>query len=424
MVSRGWAIASPFVFDSVASTDDDESVPNPRLNREPTIGITRQMPLLPEARDGIELKAYSRTVPFSFWPTAPTVPRPTLQSLLFAADPWGMMRRAITEQVASPASRQEAHSYIDQARDFFVSAKSSPIDGAKPVQLYYSFLNLAKAFTICRGIHPSLPNIMHGLSEALPAGGREFDDALIKFWPSLNEKGQLQAFDEFMAALGVERIAAGGLQIPVSLLIPQILSGHRLWASAVGSSERFISLHDVQFYQNRRRRQVWLRVLLFADDVKRLGFTQNDVLNHSGLAANFRKVRCNLGVSGRSLICFEQMVPINYGRHGVDHASELATSIKDQIWMTVGSSAPFRRHYLYLVPPADRLQALPQIASIYATAFYFGSITRYRPNVLRSALEGPLGPRISEFISGQPSQFVYLMASEFAKRDVTKPSIV
>ena len=169
------------------------------------------MPLLPEARDGIELKAYSRTVPFSFWPTAPTVPRPTLQSLLFAADPWGMMRHSITEQVANLASRQEAHSYIDQARDFFTSAHSSPIDGAKPVQLYYSFLNLAKAFTICRGIHASLPSIMHGLNETVPAGGREFDDAVIQFWPSPNGRGQLQAFDEFMAALGVPRIAAAGL---------------------------------------------------------------------------------------------------------------------------------------------------------------------------------------------------------------------
>lgn len=382
------------------------------------------MPLLPEARDGIELKAYSRTVPFSFWPTAPTVPRPTLQSLLFAADPWGMMRHSITEQVANLASRQEAHSYIDQARDFFTSAQSSPIDGAKPVQLYYSFLNLAKAFTICRGIHASLPNIMHGVNETVPAGGREFYDAVIQFWASPNGRGQLQAFDEFMAALGVPRIAAAGLQIPVSVLLPQILSGHRLWASATGSAERFISIHDIQFCENRRRRQVWLRVLLFADDVKRLGFTQNDVLNNSGLAANYRKVRCNLNESGRPLICFEQTVPINYGRHGVDHASELAASVKDRIWMTVGSSAPFRRNYLYLVPPADRPQVLPQIASIYATAFYFGSITRYRPNVLRSALDGPLGPRISEFISGQPSQFVYLMASEFAKRDVTKPSIV
>jgi hypothetical protein len=381
------------------------------------------MPTLPEARNGIELKAYSRTVPFSFWPTAPTAPRPTVQSLLFSTDPWRMMRRSIAEQVQNVDSRQEAHSYIDQARDFFSSAQHSPIEGAKPVQLYYSFLNLAKAFVICRGTQNSLPKIGHGLNEDLPSAGVEFQDAFIRYWESPNSRGQLQAFDELMAALGDRRVAAGK-QIDISLLLPQIISGHRLWSSATDNVERFISIHDIQFCENRRRKEVWLSVYLFADDVKRLGYTQDDALKSSGLAARFRKVRCSQSVANRKLICFEQKDATAYGRHGADHAFDLALSIKPNIWVTVGSSAPFRRFYLYLAPGGDRSAVVSQIASIYSLTFYFGSITRYRPNVMQSILEGSLGGRVAEFISGQPAQFVYIMASEFAKRDVTKPSIV
>jgi hypothetical protein len=67
---------------------------------------------------------------------------------------------------------------------------------------------------------------------------------------------------------------------------------------------------------------------------------------------------------------------------------------------------------------------MPQLASIYALTFYLGSVTRYRPNAFRELMNGAFEPRISDFVAGHAAQFVYLMASEFARRDVTKPSIV
>ena len=161
-------------------------------------------------RNGTELKAYDRSVPFSFWPTAPGVPRPSVQSLLFAIDPWVIMRHAISRQVNAQQSRMEALSYIEQARDFYEFALTlQNIGAAKPVQLYYSYLNIAKAFIISRGIQPSLARIQHGINEAIPAGGREFHDAYLQFWRSPNQRGDLQAFDEFMQALGCVRPSNG-----------------------------------------------------------------------------------------------------------------------------------------------------------------------------------------------------------------------
>lgn len=381
------------------------------------------MSKLSAPRNGTELGAYSRSVPFSFWPTGQGVPRPHVQSLLFAIDPWVIMRRAIAEQVANPASRSEAHSYIEQASDFYISALASNIEAAKPVQLYYAYLNIAKAFIICRGVRATLANIHHGLNESVVPNGVEFDDAYVKFWTSPNGRGSLQAFDEFMQALGVTRFA-GEHQNPVTQVVPQILSGHRLWASAADQGERFIALQRIQFIENRHSKRVWLRMYLFADDVKRLGYTQNALLSDAGLEVDYRKVKCAEKVENRSLICIEQTASTSYGRHGVDLASTLVSSIKDRLWATVGSSPPYRRYYLYLCPAAERASLMPQLASIYALTFYLGSVTRYRPNTFRALLDGAFGPRISEFVSGQPGQFVYLMASEFARRDVTRPSIV
>ena len=381
------------------------------------------MPKLPRMRTGTDLRAYDRSVPFSFWPTGQGVPRPPVQSLLFVIDPWVMMRRAITEQVAQVNNRSEALSYIEQARDFYASAEASSIDAAKPVQLYYSYLNIAKAFIICRGVQASLPNIRHGINESVNQGGQEFEDGFVQFWTSPDQQGRLQAFDEFMRALVTTRLQ-NGTRLPIPHLVPQILSGHRLWASAVSTTERFIALQRIQFIENRGSKRIWLRMYLFADDVKRLGYTQDNVLNNSGLSADFRKVRCTEKVDGRALICIEHRASHAYGRHGVDLASDLVAGIKGRLWATVGSSPPYRRYYLYLCPQAERGTIISQLASIYAMTFYLGSVTRYRPNAFHALLNGPYGPRIAEFVSGQPAQFVYLMGSEFARRDITRPSIV
>lgn len=382
------------------------------------------MPRLPQMRTGTELKANRRSVPFSFWPVASDVtPRPPVQSLLFAIDPWLFMKRAIADQIPDENSKNEALSYIDQASDFYNSALQSQIDAAKPVQLYYSYLNIAKAFILCRSIHRSLPTIRHGINEAVNPGGVEFTDAYAQFWISPDSQGRLQVFDEFLRALHCPRIP-NGFQIPIKHLIPQIMPGHRLWASAANETERFISLQRVQFTENVKSKRVWVRLYLFRDDVSRLGHSQNYVLQQTGIGQGFRKVKCSEKVDGRELICFEQSVSTLHNRHGVDVAMSLVFAVKSRLWATVGSSPPYRRYYLYICPPAVQNFLLPQLASIYALTFYLGSVTRYRPTVFRSLLEDAYGPRIAEFVSGQPAQYIYLMASEFAKRDVTRPSIV
>ena len=376
---------------------------------------------LRKIRVGTELKANRRSVPFSFWPVAANnSQRPPVQSLLFAADPWLIMKRSINDQIAIQETREEASSYIEQASDFYNSALQSHIDAAKPVQLYYSYLNIAKAFVLCRGLQRSLSPIYHGINEAVPNNGTEFDQAYVQF---KRPTGRLQVFDEFIQALGYSQLP-NGTQIPIVQLLPQILPGHRLWASAAGKQERFLSLQRVQFTEHKTSRQVWLRLYLYKDDLTRLGQPQIHVLQQSRISNVFRRVQCDETIGDRQLICFEERTATVYRRHGVDEAMKLVNDVRSGLWAIVASSSPYRRYYLYLSPPNTDRFVLPQLASIYALTFYLGSVTRYRPTVFRSILEGDYGPCIAEFVSGHPAQFVYLMASEFAKQDVTQPAII
>ncbi len=67
---------------------------------------------------------------------------------------------------------------------------------------------------------------------------------------------------------------------------------------------------------------------------------------------------------------------------------------------------------------------MPQLCSIYAVMYYLGSITRYRPQDFHKLLIGSYGAQIHTILSEQPTQFIYLMTSEFAKQEVTKAAIV
>jgi len=381
------------------------------------------MPPLPQMRAGTELKANSRTVPFSFFPTSGARPRPAVHSLLFAVDPWLIIRRAVEEAGLNPNERREALSYLVQAEDFYRSAQGSLIGAAKPLQLYYAYLNLAKTLVITRRQQNTLSNVQHGISESVVAGGNEFFDATLTFFHSPNGRNQLQAFDELVQSLNAHRLP-NSHELPLGALLPQILPGHRLWASAAEKPERFIATQSIGYFVNTARKKVWLRVYIFADDVRRLGLTQDDVLRRSGLSIDFKKVRCDEQVAGRKLICFEQRVTHDYTRHGVDLTESISAEIKDQLWVTVASTPPYRRYYLYLCPNSERPHLVPQLGSIYALTYYLGSITRYRPTVYQDILDGKFGPRIAEFVSSQTAQFVYLMASEFVRREVSKPSII
>ena len=382
------------------------------------------MPKLPPMRDGTILKASRRSVPFSFWPVAATnSQRKPVQSLLFASDPWAFMQRSITENISGEDSRNEAISYIDQASDFYKSALSSQVDAAKPLQTYYSYLNILKAFVLYRGQHAELPNIRHGISEVLAQSGNQFTNARVKIWPTPDRNGCLQAFNEFTVALGHQQ-KPHAYSIPIAHLQPQVLPGHRLWSTAARQKERFVSVHKVQFTEDTTSKEVWIRLYLYKDDLTRLYLSQNDVLKDSRIDPNFKKVNCQESHDARDLICLEQKVPKSHNRHGVDVATSLSKDVRDFLWVTVASTPPYRRYYLYLCPNGEVSSRLPQLTSIYALTFYLGSLTRYRPNVFRSILSGPYGPRIVDFISGQPAQFVYLMASEFAEREVTKPALV
>ena len=387
------------------------------------IGTPMQVPL---PAPGVRLMIKRKKVPFGLWPTREIDSGNfSLQPLLFALDPWAMIKRAIEEKCPL-ACQPEAFAYIAQAEDFYAVAVEKSRIAARPLSVYYCFMNLVKAFCLTRRTRPNFDKAQHGLSEQLGPGGRELTDAFLDAYPSPNSKHQLQNFSEFLNALtGNHLPSATRFEMPK--LLPQILPGHRLWAHAVNKKERFLAFHDIQFWANSAAHEMWVRLYVVAEDLSRIGVTNREFLAQSGLGVDFAQVKVSdLTSDGRKVICFEQVLKKKYNtsKPGNELTKLLVNPLRHKLWTTVASVPPYRRFYAYICPPSEVAAVLPQLAAVYAASYYLGSITRYRPHHFDKLVKSAFGPRIQDFVTGQPQQFLYLMASEFAQQDIAKPSII
>lgn len=379
-------------------------------------------------RKGDRLKVNKKLIFYSFWPTkVGSRGNASLQSLLFSLDPWAIIDQTIKTNCPIQ-SRDEALACIHQSRDFYQGAVDIQRVAARPLSLYYCFMNLVKSLCLTRGTRSTFNKAQHGLSEQLRMpGNRELSDAYLTGFPSPSPgpKGELQNFSEFMLVLSGAGLGAKQ-DFDVPILLPQVLPGHRLWSSAANKKERFVAVHDIRTLLDKASRGLWMNLYFVSDDLSRISVTVKDFLTQSRLAPLFSQVGCSdTDDSGRPLVCFQQTVPLVCS--GTKYANSLQTlfgSLRPFLWATVTTIPPYRKHYVYLCPPNEATQVLPQALSIYALAYYFGSITRYRPHHLPKITDGPFGPRVQDFITGQPQQFLYLLASEFAKREIARPSIL
>ena len=377
------------------------------------------MPLSPN-RPFAELKVNGREVPFSFWPVKRMTARSTLQSIIFSTDAWSLIDNCI-RQACPPASKDEEIGLLGQAKDYYSAATSSITSAGKPVLIYYCYLNLVKAFLLHRGKRPTYGSqAKHGLSEQLGAGGVELTDAFLRAFQS--SAASINIFDEFLQEIAGTGLAAS-TDFPLPKIIPQIVPGHRIWASASREAERFIAVDRIIFAQRGTPKQLWTNIFIGRGDLGRLYTTQNEVLARGGLAGPWRKVEAPAALS-LSHVLFEEVTPVSYGQHPTQVIAQVASTVKQKLWTTVLSVPPYRKHYVYLCPIADNAARLPQMLSMYALMYYLGSITRYRPHHFDRLSGSPYGGFILSCLADQPTQFLYLLASEFAKQEVTKPAIV
>lgn len=374
---------------------------------------------VPAARSGKPLKVKGRPIPFSVYPVKRTTRRFGLQSRIFATSPWGVMKQVIEDGLTASA-RDEARAFLEQAQNFYEISSSSHLSPTKPLLFYYSFLNLVKALALVRGTQSTYGPAHHGLTESTPTGGREFHDTIV----TVNWRGSNPRLFNDLKQIITGKTDPKNRNYTLKNVMPQLVPGHRVWCAATGASERFVEVHRVEFRFNDSTKEVWAELGIFSDDLTRFGITRKRLLQESGLSTLFREVSPSETIGDRTLIRLEQKKAVKYTGRPSDKIADIVKVLKPFLWFSVMTIPPFRKNYLYLCPPSERSDMLAQVMSIYLVFFYLGSVTRYRPNLFQSILDSKYGSHLEEVILNLPQQFLYLIASEFAEREVVHAPLV
>lgn len=376
------------------------------------------VPSVPPCREGETLEVKSRVLPFSFFPVTRDNRRWGLYDALFAMSPWPVMEAAVRARVVDDELQAEALAFLEQAQDFYTAATVRI--AANPLLLYYSFLNLGKALLLTLGYPTSLERASHGLSDRTTAGGVELDDSSVSVQSHQN---RVNVYAELVERLGYQR-PGNHDSYPIPELLPQVVIGHRIWREGdTSNAERFIGLTEVEIVKAAAAKELWLRLYVEKGDLKRYGISRSRLLDE-GRLEGFHEV----GVRGTGreddLVCFEQEHALTYTGRPSDVVMDLVNPMRSVLWriVTTTPSTGYRKYYVYLSEPGEC--RLPQVASLWALFFYFGSIVRYRPHLFDRVVAGRYGAFVSEFIGAQAEQLLYLLGSEMCLREIARPAII
>lgn len=374
------------------------------------------MPKVSQPLEGTPLVVHRREPPFGFWPTKHTGGRPGIQTQMFANDPWNVIESYIDAR-CSQDRRSSAKAFFAQAKDYYQAATTASYAAAKPVLTYYSLLNLCKSFILTVGNLKSLDQAKHGISES--NAGLPISQHSMRVFRSTSTSNNVFA-ELYNLICGAS--LQNDFDVPISDLLPQIILGHRMWCSTLNRRERFVRIAKAQYMTSSNSSQVWLRFFIFQDDLYRMHISQKDILATSGTSNLLHFVNIRQTISNRPVLCLEERVPTAHNGWPSDQLRKLSAKYETQLWMILANTEPYRKYYLYLSPASEI--RLPQVLSAYLLSYYLGSVTRYRPVQFGDMLASNLGGQVREFIDHQIVQFLYMMASYFAERDVVRPAVI
>lgn len=303
-----------------------------------------------------------------------------------------------------------AVAFSEQAHEFYSAAMAAPTSRARPLLLYYGFLNLAKALCLLNHNNRVIGRAKHGLTEN--ALGRGLKTATVKVVPSSAQ--EVSIFDEFLKAIGEQPLKTTKT-FRVHDLIACSLIGHRLWCDAVGRVDRFLRLTRIDLMHDKNGKKLWLRAAMRAGSQKRLRISSNDICKY-GFANKWTQIQAPPKETSQDLIWWEQKTPLDYTGRPSDKLSDLIADARSLLYRSLTVAEPFRNYYVY-VPP-KRFLRHHQMVARYALLFFLGSITRYHPADFDDYLRSEFGPFISEFLTSEPSQMLFEMASFFAGREI------
>lgn len=316
------------------------------------------------------------------------------------SDPWSFLNYTIrvskhktTGQVLTQAQQKYLLDLLEQAEYFYETAQVAPIK-SQPLLYYYSFMNLVKIAINLDKYEGNTKKHVHGIAESISSASK-LTDVEIKISQSSgvklsNSECLLKILgDPLPTYVAPRRNSQPSFTIKVIDLMRDCVGINRTYSEIYKTHEHFYKITDVQCFSKRNKLHFRAKVIDCDDDVmSRL------------IATGY----CIVKENGEYFWTMDSYVKTTQSPTIAEWHSLSKKTRNQGLWSyTDGVS-----YKLYISPIAQKMSS-PAI--IYHAMFFFGSITRYHPDLFDSILSAKDYWLVSEFLKTQPQQFLYYMVS-------------
>jgi hypothetical protein len=321
---------------------------------------------------------------------------------ILTSDPWAFLSSHLQVQQAKArgANRKKVERalyFASLAEDFYRAAESVPLP-AKGTLLYYGMLDLVKAYLCLNDVPLETTHEHHGLM--LPIG----KTMKVEVKPKM--KDAINVFPYFAELLGKKITAPIEIEFKQALShIPEI---HGIYTGLGHITKRKLLPVNIEFQVNSAHDRLFTE-LIFDKEQEAKVDTKRFL---TGKRANYFKE----GFARPQKIVYRSDRRKAYTKDNINRIyGNIQAEYRDFDVVPILTHQGYR-YYVDLRPGN-----VPHLAYSLLAMFYLGSAARYRPLEVKSLLEGPLRPLVSEFVSLTPRQFLYQMVSITTKKECVIP---
>jgi hypothetical protein len=285
--------------------------------------------------------------------------------------------------------REFMGSLLEQARTFYLAAESSPIK-SKPLLYYYSFLNFAKIVINLEKRYGRV-QYLHGLGES---HNNKFLHSTIKI---LEKKATVKNVSSELLEVLDNITLTTALNINVKDYLAHCVGIHRAYSEIYNTEEIFIRVDNLKIYKDGK--DYLIRSSINCDSS---GITPLTAMGY------------NVNIEADQIIWEERISTTSYNTTRKSYCLLSAHLRSKGMWYFINDKG----YTMYLsTQPAIRHSTE---AIIYNTMFFLGSITRYHPYMFDRIFSEKEQWLMSEFLTTQPKQFLYLTTAKILGQNVMK----
>lgn len=282
---------------------------------------------------------------------------------------------------------------LEQAEYFYSTASKAPMK-SQPLLYYYSFMNLAK---VAINLDTYLGNgrkYNHGINDSISLDTK-LSNAELTLWKSMSGSYSVSEYLLRMLEnkpLSYNRHGRGqNFKIKVQDLLRDCVGVSKTYCEIFNCNPVFYKLTNIQVYAMARKLYFKACICECDDnvmaDLVAKGYSVNKDTNNNYIFS----VNCSVRTTSNPTIAEKHT---------------LSKKVRDTgVW----SYSDGDSYKLYISPVANDLSSA---AVIYHIMFFFGSITRYHPDLFDEIISAKEKWLVSEFLKTQPIQFLYYMVSK------------